>query len=349
MFGLGAALAYTPSLAVLGHHFERYLGVANGFVTAGSSAFTMAMPFIIERVSSSQLGLRGAFCLLAALAACIVPCALLFSTTTTTTPKSVDKERVRRPREPLLRRGLWSNARYAIWALTIPVALLGYFVPYVHANALVDARWGSTADGKLPVVCLGAASGVGRLVFGAVADLPHVNRVRLQQLSLAGYGALTMALPFCPTFGALLAACAAMGLFDGCFVSLLGPIAFDLCGKDGAAQAIGFLLGLCSVPLTLGPPLAGLLYDAVADYQLPYLLAGVPPLLGTVALFAIDCVKSAPDAPRDKYLQPLAMPEDVGAKTLLDTAKHPEGRCTRCLIHDIRLWERQKDYNTLVL
>lgn len=48
-----------------------------------------------------------------------------------------------------------------------------------------------------------------------------------------------------------------MGLFDGCFISLLGPIAFDLCGQSGAGQAIGFLLGFCSLPLTIGPPVAG--------------------------------------------------------------------------------------------
>jgi MFS family permease len=48
-----------------------------------------------------------------------------------------------------------------------------------------------------------------------------------------------------------------MGLFDGCFISLLGPIAFEICGQKGATQAIGFLLGLCSVPLTVGPPIAG--------------------------------------------------------------------------------------------
>jgi len=59
----------------------------------------------------------------------------------------------------------------------------------------------------------------------------------------------------------LLAISLAMGLFDGCFISLLGPIAFDICGHNGATQAIGFLLGMCSIPLTIGPPIAGLLYD----------------------------------------------------------------------------------------
>ena len=33
--------------------------------------------------------------------------------------------------------------------------------------------------------------------------------------------------------------------------------AFDICGPAGASQAIGCLLGLCSIPLTFGPQIAG--------------------------------------------------------------------------------------------
>ena len=56
-----------------------------------------------------------------------------------------------------------------------------------------------------------------------------------------------------------------MGLFDGCFITMLGPIAYDICGPAGASQAIGFLLGLCSIPLTLGPPIAGEGLDRIKD------------------------------------------------------------------------------------
>ena len=61
----------------------------------------------------------------------------------------------------------------------------------------------------------------------------------------------------------LIIICSIMGLFDGCFVTLIGPIAFDLCGPLGASQAIGSLLGLFSVPMTVGPPVAGIIYDKV--------------------------------------------------------------------------------------
>lgn len=48
LFGVGASLAYTPSLVILGHYFDRYMGLVNGFVTAGSSTFTMIMPYLID-------------------------------------------------------------------------------------------------------------------------------------------------------------------------------------------------------------------------------------------------------------------------------------------------------------
>jgi MCP family monocarboxylic acid transporter-like MFS transporter 10 len=67
------------------------------------------------------------------------------------------------------------------------------------------------------------------------------------------------------SFPILLVISLCMGLFDGCFISLLGPIAFDICGQKDAAQAIGFLLGMCSVPLTAGPPIAGLIYDHIGS------------------------------------------------------------------------------------
>ena len=48
MFGGGSSLCYTPSLAILGHYFKRHMGLVNGFVTAGSSVFTIIMPILLN-------------------------------------------------------------------------------------------------------------------------------------------------------------------------------------------------------------------------------------------------------------------------------------------------------------
>lgn len=342
MYGLGAALTYTPSLAILGHYFHKYLGFVNGIVTSGSSVFTVAMPFLLERVINTA-GLDATLWFLAALAICIMPCAILY---VPVCPKEKRKAK-KGPKKNLLNVSIWKNKRYLTWALVISFALFGYFVPYVHMNKFVQVTF-PESDGKLPVVCIGITSGLGRLIFGYIADHPKVDRILLQQMSFISIGLASMLLPFCTTFYWLLTITLIMGLFDGCFIALLGPVAFDLCGQEGATQAIGFLLGLCSVPLTFGPPIAGMLFDHTGSYQLSLLLAGVPPLLGGIALFMIRCIKEVPDEPEDKYLEPLALPEVMkvnGAQAKLASA----GRCTKCLLEEIRLWEKQKQYNTLVL
>ena len=70
-------------------------------------------------------------------------------------------------------------------------------------------------------------------------------------------GVMSMMIPLCNIFGGLIAVCLLMGLFDGCFICIMAPIAFELVGSKDVSQAIGFLLGMMSVPMTVGPPIAG--------------------------------------------------------------------------------------------
>lgn len=356
MYGLGAALAYTPSLAILGHYFHKYLGFVNGIVTAGSSVFTVVMPFVIEEVVRSS-GLNHTLWVLAALAACIMLCAMLFKPL----PSRVKPKQKMLTFKGMINVSIWKNKRYVIWASVIPIALFGYFVPYVHMKKFVEETF-PNSDGKLPVVCIGITSGIGRLIFGYIADLPRIDRVMLQQLSFLAIGLSTMFLPFCKSFPWLLVITLVMGLFDGCFIALLGPIAFDICGQDGATQAIGFLLGLCSIPLTFGPPIAGMIYDHTGSYELPMLLAGIPPVVGFIAMFLIRCVKMPPSS--DCSREPLTQPETVRQPQIVtsisETAMNGGGpqaklasagklTTNHALSQEARLWEHKKQYGTMVL
>ncbi|XP_057319328.1 monocarboxylate transporter 10 isoform X2 [Microplitis mediator] len=294
MYGTGASLAYTPSLVILGHYFKRRLGLANGIVTAGSSVFTSIMPYVMSALLDS-FGMVGAFRSLAVLTLIIMLCAVLFKPISIKEKSSVkDKSSYQDPKskKATINLSIWKKKRYVVWASAIPLALFGYFVPYVYIGSFVIKSFGKEFNTKVPVMCIGITSGVGRLVFGYVADLPRINRILLQQISFISIGILTMLLPLTPPYySALVVISLGFGLFDGCFISLLGPIAFDICGKSGATQAIGFLLGICSIPLTAGPPIGGLLMDYTGSYTLTFVLAGIPPIIGAIVMFAINCVK----------------------------------------------------------
>ncbi|XP_011497868.1 PREDICTED: monocarboxylate transporter 10 [Ceratosolen solmsi marchali] len=296
MYGLGASLAYTPSLVILGHYFKRHLGLVNGIVTMGSSVFTILLPYAME-LMLDKFGLEGTFKSLAVLTTIVMLCAILFKPVPLYPPYDeqikLRKKTFLRMLKEAIKVSIWKKKKYVVWAGAIPIALFGYFVPYVHIGKFVETSF-QGVDKKLPVMCIGITSGIGRLIFGYIADLPKVNRILLQQISFISIGILTMLLSSTKSFSVLLVISLCMGLFDGCFISLLGPIAFDICGQKDAAQAIGFLLGLCSIPLTAGPPIAGLIYDHIGSYHLPFLLAGIPPIVGALAMFFVYRIKDEP-------------------------------------------------------
>lgn len=340
MFGFGAALAYTPTLAILGHYFKRYLGVVSGFVTSGSSVFTAILPFVLKWLLSKGLSIT--FCFQAGLSIFVVACALIYKPRQAPPPppkRKPGQSDANAMLRSLVNVDIWKKKRYIIWAFSIPVALIGYFVPYTHIPKFVSIAY-PTENESFPIMCIGITSGIGRIICGFIADFKGVNRIYLQQISFVIMGVLTMLMPNTQTFAQLLGVALLMGVVDGCFISLLGPIAYDICGPSGATQAIGFLLGLCSIPLTVGPPIAGLLYDQTKSYTFAFFLAGIPPICGALMMCLISFVKDAPvDAEDniDNHLEiALAKPAWTEGEFVAIRCKHTTLQSLSTLIANVR-------------
>ncbi|XP_061846495.1 monocarboxylate transporter 10 [Colius striatus] len=293
LFACGCSFAYQPSLVILGHYFKKRLGLVNGIVTAGSSLFTVSLPFLLK-VLINSVGLHNTLRVLSILMF------ILFLAGFTYKPlvsNAKDKEGGKMgkfrfpPEKKICNFSVFKVLSYRIWAFGIPVALFGYFVPYVHLMKHVKDRFHDGVQKEVLLLCLGITSGVGRLIFGRVADyIPGAKKVYLQVASFFFIGLMSMMIPLCHVFGGLIAVCLFMGLFDGCFICIMAPIAFELVGARDVSQAIGFLLGFMSIPMTVGPPIAGLLYDVLGSYDVAFYLAGVPPLIGGAILCFIPWV-----------------------------------------------------------
>lgn len=227
MFGFGAALAYTPTLAILGHYYKSYLGIVSGFVTSGSSIFTAWLPMLLKYVLDTY-GFQTNCCMLGLFSSIVILCALVYKPRLPPPPPI--KRKPGQSSADVLIKSLvnvdnWKKKRYVIWALSIPVALIGYFVPYVHMAKYVTDKYPG-ANENTPIMCIGITSGLGRLVFGYLADYKGINRIGLQQFAFVMIGLCTMAIPFSGSYTMLIVIALAMGVVDGCFISLLGPIAY---------------------------------------------------------------------------------------------------------------------------
>ncbi|KAJ8723281.1 hypothetical protein PYW08_003193 [Mythimna loreyi] len=286
MYGLGASFAYTPSLAILGHYFQKRLGLVNGIVTVGSSIFTVIMPPLMEYMIKTH-GLPWLFRLLSVFTLGTAICGFIFKPSPSIVLKTArEDDSLKSLLKSVVNVQIWKNKKYRMWALSMPVALFGYFVPYVHIKKYIETNF-VDVNTNLPLQCIAVTSGLGRLIFGFLADKPGIDRILLQQISFYVIGTLTIILPFVNKFGFLVAIALGMGLFDGAFIALIGPIAFELVGGAYAAQAIGCMLGLAAAPLSVGPPVAGYLYSLNKSYTLPFVLAGISPLVGATLMFAI--------------------------------------------------------------
>lgn len=230
MFGLGAALAYTPTIAILGHYFKRYLGIVSGFVTCGSSLFTIILPKVLTWLLDMQ-GLQGTCLIMGCSSIVVIMCALVYKPIQLPPPppKRVAGQSpmstLKMHLKSLVHVENFKRKRYIIWALSMPIALLGYFVPYVHMPNFIEKTY-PNSDKNLPIMCIGLTSGLGRLFFGYIADYKCVNRILLQQMSFALLGVFTILIPLVDSFYVVLAIALGMGIVDGCFISLLGPVAY---------------------------------------------------------------------------------------------------------------------------
>ncbi|XP_053566838.1 monocarboxylate transporter 10 [Bombina bombina] len=293
IFACGCSFAYQPSLVILGQYFKKRLGLVNGIVTAGSSLFTVSLPFILSYLLEN-IGLFNTLRVL-----CILMFILFLAgfTYKPLGPKHSQLEFRKNgkfkipPANKIFNFSIFKSRSYCIWAFGIPTALFGYFVPYVHLINHVKERIGGDVKEEVLLLCIGVTSGVGRLIFGRVADyIPGVKKVYLQVVSFFFIGLMSMMIPVCHNFGGLIAVCLFMGLFDGCFICIMAPIAFELVGPENVSQAIGFLLGFMSIPMTVGPPIAGILRDRLGSYDVAFYLAGIPPIIGGLILCLIPWI-----------------------------------------------------------
>lgn len=323
MYGLGAALTYTPSLAILGHYFKKHIGIVNGIVTSGSSVFTAIMPIILKHFIDTR-GLSFTCRFQSIVSSFIIFCALVYKPLNTQEKiqeKSSKDSGCSSIFKSLINVNNWKNKRYIIWIISFPIGLFGYFVPYVHLAKFVKEEF-PDQDENLPIICLAITSGIGRLIFGFIADIPKVNIILLQQIAVGLIGVSTILMPLTNSFYIVLIFVLAMGLFDGCFISMIGPIAIEICGPQGASQAIGFLFGICSLPLIIGPPAAGWLYDITKTYKLPFVLSGISPIVSALLMFLMRFVKDdkrSNSIELDSVEQPLAKPAwDAGKFNLIN-------------------------------
>lgn len=131
VFACGCSFSYQPSLVILGHYFKRRLGLVNGIVTAGSSIFTIVLPFVLSGLLA-RAGLQNTMRVLCVLLFVLMLAGFTYKPLLPAQAAGAAAGRRCPPANQVFNFNIWKSVGYRIWAFGIPAALYGYFVPYVH-------------------------------------------------------------------------------------------------------------------------------------------------------------------------------------------------------------------------
>ena len=129
--------------------------------------------------------------------------------------------------------------------------------PYLSKVRLATEEGIDPFRATLLIGIMSVGSTLGRLIFGKVADYPRVNRLYLYQISFLMIGISNTLCPVLTSYTGLVIYSTVFGFFEGCYVLLAPVLTGDIVGRDKMAHGVGVLFALKSVPLTLGPPIAG--------------------------------------------------------------------------------------------
>lgn len=251
--GIGVACGYVPMLAAIGGWFARRRSIALGIAVAGIGLGTLTVAPLAAALIEAN-GWRSTYRAFAvASTTALLACAVV----------------VRRPPAPRsLDLGAPSPLRTEAFAvmyvsgvlLSLALFLVFIFlVPFAEENGV-----GKVAAAAL-VGVVGAASIVGRLVLGLLAD--RVGAIRMYRACF-----FVIALSYTlwlagARYGVLLGFAVLFGAAYGGFIALSPAVVADLFGTGAMGRVVGVLYTSAAIGALVGPPLAGVTIDVTGSYR----------------------------------------------------------------------------------
>lgn len=136
---------------------------------------------------------------------------------------------------------------------------------------------------------------VGSITFGFACDLPRFNRLKVCQVTLFLMSLSSSLVTIATKYDWICVYAFAFGVLDGGYEMLVPVITRDLVGPRKVARAIGVLYCLMAFPKTLGPPIAGRLFDVSKDYSVSFYVTGAVTMLATSIMFLLNWIPPAED------------------------------------------------------
>ncbi|KAK3826815.1 MAG: major facilitator superfamily domain-containing protein [Linnemannia elongata] len=309
LYGLGASLAFFPSLSLPSQWFKKRRGFATGIVVAGGGFGGL----IISPVTTAlftKIGYRWTVRTMAIVHLVIlIPASALFrarvesgknrgkrlkqeqsareaAATSEKELKELKDEAagIPKPKRQVMDFTVLKEVRFLILVVLSFFVANGYFNPYYFFPTYAQKNGVSVSTASLLIGVLNGSSALGRVTMGLASDyIGDINTLLISSLCaslsilvvwmLAGTSVVMMTI-FCVLYG----------FFSGSFVAIVPTVAAHLCGISRLASMTGIVYGGIAVGTLIGSPVGGALLDLSqgVNYRPLQLWAGLVMVVGLV-------------------------------------------------------------------
>ncbi|MDD4859889.1 MAG: MFS transporter [Dehalococcoidales bacterium] len=291
IIGTGMSTTDVVLLSTLARWFKRRRGIMSGIAKVGTGLGMLIMPVAITWINV-RYGWRATYIAMGTLVllATIPACQFLRrdpvdmkqfpdgDKTAVEGAVSFDNSGLT-VREALSSRHLWAISGAWATGLFCIQSIIVHITPHAIDSGIPAVRAASV------IATLGAVSILGRLVIGYIGD--RISNVRGLAVCFILYATALIWLQFAHELWALYPFAAVWGFAQGGMITSLSPAVAELFGTRTHGTLLGIVFMAGTVGGSIGPLLAGFIFDATGSYSLDFIIMLVLSLIGLMLTFTL--------------------------------------------------------------
>ena len=287
--GLGAAFAWSPSIAAMAHYFSKRRALANGIAVGGAGVGNLLLPPFM-RYCLDTYGYKGSLLILSALMLHVCISAFLLRPPQFYTSRrncyemmEIVNSNEKDKEEPLTKKSLvracrihfccpgsnsssksvmfeWKllkNPLFLLYGVSSFFFFCGYPGIFIIVAPHAKAVGYSKKDAAFLLSIMGVSDIVGRVGTGWFADLKLIRRSNIIVVSQILTCAATVTLPFVSNYVGIAVLCSINGMFTGSFMAIIPVILAESLGVHKVASSLGLIGLFMGAGVFVSPPTVG--------------------------------------------------------------------------------------------
>jgi MFS family permease len=272
--GIGVGCTYVPALAIVGGWFARSRSTAMGVAVSGIGAGTLAVAPLAASLIA-RWGWRETYLLMGVASMALLAICALLAAAPPIASSSAAPPISRQVRTP----------QFLMLYLAALLCSVSIYVPFVYLPDFAQSRGINGVAAAALVGFVGAASLVGRLSFGAIANRTGILNLYKGSLLVLGLSYATW--PIAHSYAMLAAFAVIMGSAYGGMVSLSPTVVAEIFGAEGLGTMLGALYTGIAVSSLVGPPAVGFAIDHGGTYLWAAIIAGGAGVLSFIVMLPL--------------------------------------------------------------